>query len=122
MDGRQCWPPTWPIGFSHLDTSRCRTDPALPTATSSIDLEHILHIPATILQASVGSILSAPGQTHHEFQRAHTRDRANKNTGERTVRKRGVILRTEGREKIPFEPSGDTTANMTKKSEAAAKD
>lgn len=62
VDGRQCWPPTWPIGFSHLDTSRCRTDPALPTATSSIDLEHILHIPATILQASVGSILSAPGQ------------------------------------------------------------
>lgn len=58
VDGRQCWPPTWPIGFSHLDTSRCRTDPALPTATSSIDLEHILHIPATILQASVGSILS----------------------------------------------------------------
>lgn len=60
--GRQCWLPAWPIGFSHLDTSRCRIAPVLPTATSTTDLEHVLHIPAMILQASVRNILSAPGQ------------------------------------------------------------
>lgn len=61
VEGRQCWLPAGPIGLS-LDTSRCRIDPALPTATSTTDLEHIQHIPTMILQASAGNILSAPGQ------------------------------------------------------------
>lgn len=124
VEGRQCWLPAWPIGFSHLDTSRCRIDPALTTATSTIDLEHIWHIPAMILQASVGNILSAPRQHCRPIMNSggHTPGTEQGKTQERTVRERGVILRTEGnqhrwREKIPLESSGDTTANKKNKNQ-----
>lgn len=118
MEGRQCWLPAWPIGFSHLNTSGCRTDHALPTATSIINLEHILHIPAMIL------ILSAPGQHCRPIMnsRGHTPGTEQRKTQRKDSEKERCDFENRRkqhrwREKIPFEPSGDKTANMKRKNQ-----
>lgn len=84
----------WLLPFGPL---KCRIDPGFPTGTSTTHLEHILHIPAVILQASVGNILSVPGQHCRPTlnSRGHNQGQGKEKHREKTVGKRGVILQIE---------------------------
>lgn len=70
--------------------------PVLPTATSVTDVEHILHIPALILQASVGNVSLAHCGPIRNSRRSTARTEQEGWHGKRTVGKADRILRNEG--------------------------
>lgn len=70
--------------------------PVLPTATSMTDVEHILHIPALILQASVRNVSLAHCRPILNSRGSTPRTEQEGWHGKRTVGKADRILRKEG--------------------------